>query len=297
MISLSLVTTPNAPADLDARFGMATAVLNERLFVFAGGSWNVAPDAGVSGTFYTAPLYRRAGGADTRIALYAFSQDSGMRVADYEGQDGGFSSPGSPLAVGNLGQPSYLRVRPDVGGQFGSIVSDTFYTRIASLNPTITTSGRRHLVASSETQWSIVAADQMPPSPAALFWLPDGGESLSGSPTYQVAALRAGDGGSFTHALATNGIRHAAVLGPGRVADEWSLGSARVTPEEGQWALVVFGSGTTRFISLGAAARPPFDLSFGAAGGDAGLFVMANCSGDAGICAQPGSVVGFLPQP
>lgn len=297
-----VVTATSPPNDLDARFGMATVVLNDTLSVFAAGQWRPVPPGGVSGTLLTAPLYRRAG--TTLISLYTNGPSSNLWVSTSSVDGGGSVSTASPQQLTTLGHSSRLRVRPDTGGQYGSIVSDTFYARIESSSPARITPLTGALVASSETQQSLIAGGQWTPAAAAVFWVPDGGDSLSATPNFQLTTRTADaglsvDGGALilTQALATNGSRYAAIVGPSGAGDVWSLNSARVTPPINQWALVLFGWGQTRFIALGAAAQPPFDLAFGTAVADAGLFVMANCSGDAGICAQTGSVIGFLAQP
>ena len=295
MLNQSPIQSTVGPVDLDARFGMATAVLGDTLHIFALGTWTQPATTGVAGRLLTAPLYRRAP-SEPMIALYSFAFASGPSVSTYTSFSGVFSSTGMALTL-NFGDPSNLRVRPDVAGQYGTIVSDTFYARIENAAPTVQTTTRL-LVASSETQQSIVAGFESAPTRAALFWLPNGAVSLPlSSPNFRLDMRDRLDGGMPTSAIATNGTRHAAIIGPAGSADEWSFGPSRVRPAEGDWLVVVFGSTPSSFISLGSAATPPFGLAFEAGDGGSGLFVMANCRADGGICAQPGSVVGFLPQP
>ena len=295
---LSQVMTTLEPADLDARFGMATVVLNDTLWLFADGQWSSAP-SGAAGTFLTAPIYRR--GQQTFVSLYTYVSGTGALVETFLIEDGGFSGPASTLPVPALGQPSRLRVRPDSSGMYGSIVSDTFYARIATTNPSsVHLSSDMLLVASSESQNSFVGGSRQGSTPGALFWFPAGETALNVEPDVRVDSQAPDAGGVFTRAVATNGSRHAAILGPARSNDVWTTGDAGVAPRAGEWALFVFGAGQPRFISLGTAPRPPFDLAFGAISGTHGLFVMANCTApaaDGGICSGAGSAIGFLAQP
>ena len=295
MLNQSLIQSTVGPVDLDARFGMATAVLGDTLYIFALGTWTQPAPTGVAGRLLTAPLYRRAP-SEPMIALYSFGVASGPLVSAYTSFSGVFSSMGIPLPL-NFGDPSNFRVRPDVAGQYGTIVSDTFYARIENAAPTIQTTTRL-LVASSETQQSIVAGFVSGATRSALFWLPNGAETIPlSSPAFRIDMTNVLDGGMPTSAVATNGTRHAAIIGPAGSADDWSFGASRVRPAEGDWVVVVFGSTPSSFISLGSAATPPFGLAFEAGDAGSGLFVMANCRTDAGICAEQGSAIGFLPQP
>ncbi len=292
--------------DLDSRFSLAALTTSQGVFVLdEGGSWS-ALQLGVTpaGTPTSTAIFR-TDPSTPKLASFWRSNTASAYGADRLG-DGGFFLGGTGTTLGASG---LVLGRPTEAGDAGLALSGSGLERVDSYAPTSELFGSNIGItdlrlASSESQvallgWRQPAAGRT----AAWFWRPGVSRALPMQPDVLVE----GNAGVPTlHAIATNGIRHAAILGPTAQngSSFWVNGDVDggVAVATSVWLLVTFSdSGDARFITLGPSVQSPVALAFGSAGADAGLFVMANCvtsSNAPSLCSQQGGgVIGFLQAP
>ncbi len=291
--------------DLDARFSLAALTTSQGVFVLdEGGSWSPLQLAVTPAGTPTSTAIFQPSMSGPKLAsfwrLNTVTAYSANRIA------GGFSLGGTGTTLGASG---LVLGRPTEAGDAGLALSGSGLERVDSYAPTSELFGSNIGItdlrlASSESQvallgWRQPAAGRT----AAWLWRPGVSRALPMQPDVLVE----GNAGVPTlHAIATNGIRHAAILGPTAQngSSFWVNGDVDggVAVATSVWLLVTFSdSGDARFITLGPSVQSPVALAFGSAGADAGLFVMANCvtsTNDPSLCSQQGGgVIGFLQVP
>ncbi|MDP3231668.1 MAG: hypothetical protein Q8N26_02740 [Myxococcales bacterium] len=307
---------PGTLADLDARFGSVVLTTSNGVWLLNSALqwWPVTGSPSSPAVGLSTPIFRPPSGAEQ---LASYWRTSPSTVSLYStppfSTDGGIP-PGLSMSTTVLPNPMTFRVRPDSSGQSGVIAgsfsldggcepgSQAVFGRISSQNASVeggSVPACDMMVASSEAQTALLvwrARDMMGRIHAA-FWQPGG---LNGLPTEPDHWLSSSFGILPVDAIATDGVRHAAIVYQPANSVLTSGDAGVETGASGYVLIVLRSSSPPRFIDLGPRAVPPFSLAFGVSGAQ-GVFVLANCSisggGVVGICATPGAVVGFLAQP
>lgn len=290
--------------DLDARFSLSTITTSQGVWVLDElGTWSPLQSAITPNGSPTSTAIFQPSMSGPKLASFWRSNAVNAYAATRQ-LDGGFLLAGAATLLGLTGP---VIARPTEGGDAGLALSASQLVRVDSYlsvsDPLPLPAQASDLrLASSESQLALLGCRQTASRSAAWFWRP-------GNPRAMVLpdVLIEGSAGVPTlHALATNGTEHAAILGPTPQAGSsfWVNGDvdAGVAVASDVWLLVTFtDSGRARFFTLGPSLQSPVALAFGTAGGDAGVFVMANCvtnSNVPSLCTQQGGgVIGFLPSP